>query len=164
MRYRIGVVVFASLAVLCLARPSRAEQGAMAAGKSMEQAIFNGVPGLPTCTTGAVESGDPTKEPSIILAKGEKGCVIPWHWHTPIEHVMIVSGSARMEMKDGSAANLKAGGIAHPSGTHSFVPLSCGDGGADPRPKASRGLQEARERRADLGARPLLASAPASRV
>ena len=56
MRYRIGLVVFASLVVAGLARPSRAEQGAMAAGKTMEQAIFGGVPGLPTCTTGSVIS------------------------------------------------------------------------------------------------------------
>ena len=112
------MVVLASLVVVGTARPSRAEQGGMAAGKTMEQAIFGGVPGLPTCMTGAVESGDPTKGASIILGKGEKGCVIPWHWHTPIESVMMVSGSARMEMKDGSAANLKAGGFAEMPSHH----------------------------------------------
>src|SRR2546430_7794579 len=40
------------------------------------------------------------------------GCMIPWHWHTPTEHVMIVSGSAKVEMKGGSNATLGPGGYA----------------------------------------------------
>jgi quercetin dioxygenase-like cupin family protein len=69
--------------------------------------------GLPSCVTLAVESGDPHKGASIIVFKGTAGCIIPWHWHTPTEHVMIVSGSAKVEMKDGGAtAVLGAGGYA----------------------------------------------------
>src|SRR5205823_13420850 len=68
--------------------------------------------GLPTCITMAVESGDPTKGASIIVFKGAAGCSIPWHWHTPTEHVMIVSGSAKVEMKGSSSAVLGAGGYA----------------------------------------------------
>jgi len=60
----------------------------------------------------AVESGDPSKGPSVIVFKGTAGCKIPWHWHTPNEHVMIVSGSAKVEMKGGSSAILGAGGYA----------------------------------------------------
>jgi hypothetical protein len=26
--------------------------------------------------------------------KGAAGCVVPWHWHTPTEHMMIVSGTS----------------------------------------------------------------------
>src|SRR2546423_629055 len=63
---------------------------------------FAALPGLPPCTTAAVQSGDPSKGASVILAKGTAGCLIPWHWHTPTEHVMVVSGSAKVEMKDGS--------------------------------------------------------------
>ena len=56
--------------------------------------------GLPQCVTMAVESGDPSKGASVIVFKGTAGCLIPWHWHTPTEHVMIVTGSAKVEMKD----------------------------------------------------------------
>ena len=35
--------------------------------------------GLPQCVTMAVESGDPSKGPSVIVFKGTAGCVIPWH-------------------------------------------------------------------------------------
>ena len=70
------------------------------------------VPGLPTCAPGSVQSGDPTKGPSIILAKAAAGCSVPWHWHTPNENVMMVSGVAQMAMKDGKPFTLRAGGFA----------------------------------------------------
>jgi quercetin dioxygenase-like cupin family protein len=57
--------------------------------------------GLPQCVNMAVESGDPSKGASVIVFKGTAGCKIPWHWHTPTEQVMIVTGSAKIEMKDG---------------------------------------------------------------
>jgi len=57
--------------------------------------------GLPQCVSMAVESGDPSKGASVIVFKGTAGCNIPWHWHTPTEQVMIVTGSAKIEMKDG---------------------------------------------------------------
>lgn len=71
------------------------------------------MPGLPSCVTMAVEYGDPSKGPSVIVFKATSGCVIPWHWHTPTEHVMIVSGSAKIEMKDGAhTATIGPGGYA----------------------------------------------------
>ena len=35
-----------------------------------------------------------------------------WHWHTPNEHVMIVSGAATLQMKDAKAVSLQAGAFA----------------------------------------------------
>jgi quercetin dioxygenase-like cupin family protein len=49
----------------------------------------------------------------VIVFKATSGCVIPWHWHTPAEHVIILKGSAKMEMKDGGkGVVLTAGGYA----------------------------------------------------
>jgi quercetin dioxygenase-like cupin family protein len=73
---------------------------------------FATVPGLPTCAPGSVQSGDPARGPSIILGKLAAGCAIPWHWHTPNEHVMLVSGAGSMELKDGKPLTLRAGGFA----------------------------------------------------
>lgn len=70
------------------------------------------MPGLPACISMAVESGDPSKGGSVIVSKGTAGCTIPWHWHTPTEHVMIVSGSAKMEMKGMSTVVIGPGGYA----------------------------------------------------
>jgi len=78
----------------------------------MTEMKFVTVPGLPTCSPGSVQSGDPTKGPSIILAKVAAGCSIPWHWHTANENLMLVSGIAHLEMKEGKPLTLRPGGFA----------------------------------------------------
>src|SRR5713101_5522107 len=85
---------------------------------NMAQMKFVTVPGLPTCAPGSVQSGDPSKGPSIILGKMKKGCIIPWHWHTPNEHLMIVSGVASAEMKGEKLVTLRAGGFARMPSHH----------------------------------------------
>ena len=42
----------------------------------------------------AVQSGDPSKGPSVLLMKFPKGMTIPAHWHTASETVTLVSGVA----------------------------------------------------------------------
>ncbi|MDB5927509.1 MAG: signal peptide protein [Betaproteobacteria bacterium] len=87
--------------------------------RKMPENKFVSVPGLPSCITQAVESGDPTKGPSVILFKGKAGCLIPWHWHTPTEHVMVVSGSVKVQMRvNGGSAALGPGGYAMMPGKH----------------------------------------------
>src|SRR5271163_3552675 len=62
-------------------------------------AKFAAIPNAPDCFTIAVERGDPTKGPSVILAKFAPGCVAPSHWHTPSETAMVASGSLQATMK-----------------------------------------------------------------
>ena len=88
------------------------EMAGQSAGRNVGQMKLMTIPPLPTCARGSVQSGDPSKGPSVIFAKIPAGCSIPWHWHTPNEHVMIVSGVARFEMKDGKPLTLRAGGFA----------------------------------------------------
>ena len=66
-------------------------------------AKFGSIPNVPERFTVAVERGDPGKGPSVILAKFAPGCVAPFHWHTPSETVMIVSGSLQAQMEDDKA-------------------------------------------------------------
>ena len=98
---------------LCLPNLAHGEMSADApAARNMAAMKFGPVPGLPTCAAGSVQTGDPGKGSFIILAKLETGCSIPWHWHTAGEDLMIVSGTARIEMKDGPSQTLRAGGFA----------------------------------------------------
>lgn len=98
---------------LCLPQLAHGQVAAGAsAARNMAEMKFATVPGLPTCTTGSVQTGDPAKEPFIILIKMATGCSIPWHWHTAGENLMIVSGTGRIEMKDGPSLTLRAGGFA----------------------------------------------------
>ena len=101
---RFVAVIFA-----CLAIVQAEEMGVL---RKLSENKLAPMPGLPSCITMAVESGDPSKGPSVIVFKGTAGCLIPWHMHTPTEHVMIVSGSAKVEMKGGTSAILGPGGYA----------------------------------------------------
>jgi quercetin dioxygenase-like cupin family protein len=94
------------------------EPHAKPAGQNVAEMKFVTTPGLPTCAQNSVQSGDPTKGPSIILAKVAAGCTIPWHWHTPNEHLMLVSGVAHLEMKEGKPITLRAGGFAKMPSRH----------------------------------------------
>ena len=91
---------------------AQAQEMSAQAGTNMAAMKFVNIPPLPTCARASVASGDPTKGPSIILAKATTGCIIPWHWHTPNEHVMIVSGVATLQMKDAKPVSLTAGAFA----------------------------------------------------
>lgn len=77
------------------------------------KAKFGNLPVLPKCATIAVASGDPNKEAAVIMAKVATGCVIPWHWHTASEELMFVSGSAKVDMKEGATARMHAGDYLH---------------------------------------------------
>jgi quercetin dioxygenase-like cupin family protein len=105
--------------ILCIAGFARG-QGTTghAVGENIAETQFSAFPGLPSCTPGSVKSGDPAKGPSIILAKADTGCTVPWHWHSPNEHLMMVKGVARLDMKSGKPITLRAGGYAMLPGKH----------------------------------------------
>ena len=100
---------FATAIVACLFSAHAEDMGVL---RNLSENKLAPMPGMPSCVTMAVESGDPSKGPSVIVFKAKAGCMIPWHWHTPTEHVMIVSGSAKVEMKGGGTATLGPGGYA----------------------------------------------------
>jgi quercetin dioxygenase-like cupin family protein len=108
---------FVFLLVLSFAATSQG-QGPHPAGQNIAEMQFGQIPGLPTCATASVQSGDPTKGPSILLAKMEAGCVFPLHWHTPNENLMMVTGEGRVEMKDEKPVTLRAGGFAQMPSRH----------------------------------------------
>ncbi len=102
----------AAASILLLAGGLRAGQGMTGRATNVGEMKFVTLPGLPTCVAGAVQDGDPVKGASIILARSDSGCTFPWHWHSPNERVMVVSGRGRAEMKDESPVLLEAGGFA----------------------------------------------------
>jgi quercetin dioxygenase-like cupin family protein len=107
------VLVLAASLVLA---PLRLSEGQGPVGhptaRNIAEMKFEPVPGMPACAPGAVLSGDPAKGPSIIIGKLTPGCTVPWHYHTPNEHLMMISGIARVEVKDGEPITLRAGGFA----------------------------------------------------
>ena len=72
-------------------------------------AKFAPIPNAPECFTIAVEKGDPTKGPSVILARFAPHCVAPYHWHTPSETAMVASGTLETQMKGDKAITARSG-------------------------------------------------------
>lgn len=75
-------------------------------------AKYDPFPNAPDCVTGAVERGDPASGPSVILAKFKPGCSVPWHFHTPNETILMVSGVGRFQARGDKPASLRAGDYA----------------------------------------------------
>ena len=107
-----------SLAIPVLLASLGAHADDAAVARKMDDNKFVALPGFPACVTQAVQSGDPGKGASVILFKGTKNCTIPWHWHTPNEQVMLVSGTARAEMKGGANTVIGPGGFAYMPSKH----------------------------------------------
>src|ERR1700738_3151763 len=64
------------------------------------------------CLLSAVETGDPTTGRSTSILKASPGCVVPWHFHTAEEQLIIISGTVLAEMIDHPSTRLGPGGFA----------------------------------------------------
>lgn len=123
---RRGTYAIATAALLLLALPfwgqesehqGASQEAAQAKIMKMQSAQYMNFPGLPTCASGAVYDGNPGTGPSLLFIKTAKGCKVPWHWHTPSEFVMMQSGTANVEMKNGGPGGTIGKGdyVAFPS-------------------------------------------------
>jgi quercetin dioxygenase-like cupin family protein len=75
------------------------------------------------CLLSAVETGDPTTGRSTLILKASPGCVVPWHFHTAEEQLIIISGTVLAEMTDHQPTRLRRGGFAMMAGhmPHQFT-------------------------------------------
>ncbi len=106
------LVVLLVLAVLAVAAWAADNSGGAAQMRIEKKsaAKFMTPPGLPACTSMAVDNGDPMSGASTLLIKAGSGCVIPYHWHTANETLLIVGGASKVEMKEGGKASALAAG------------------------------------------------------
>jgi quercetin dioxygenase-like cupin family protein len=107
-----GCTLAATVLTLGLGQPLQAQEGVgHAVVRNLAETRLEPTPGFPPCVRGAVQSGDPATGPSVLVGEMDGGCTVPWHWHTATEHLMMVSGEALIEMRDGTARPLRAGGF-----------------------------------------------------
>ena len=64
------------------------------------------------CLLSAVETGNPAAGPSTIVLKAPPNCLVPWHYHTAEEQLIVAQGSVRTEMAGMSPRLLGPGGFA----------------------------------------------------
>ena len=109
-----------ALAASSLAVAAICAQGPpMGSVRNLDDMEFAAIPATPGCSSSALQSGDPATGPSIAVARLATGCTVPWHWHTPNERLMMVSGVARVEMQyGGQPLTLRAGGFAEMPSRH----------------------------------------------
>jgi quercetin dioxygenase-like cupin family protein len=86
--------------------------------QTADTAKYGGLPILPACATFTVERGNPSTGPSLLLIKSDSGCIVPWHWHTASEELMVVSGKAKVDMKGEASQALTKGAYAFLPGKH----------------------------------------------
>ncbi len=63
------------------------------------------------CLSYAVESGDPNQGASTMILKAPPECVVPWHYHTAREELMVARGSVLTEMEGVLSTTLEPGGF-----------------------------------------------------
>ena len=114
MRFPRLVVVFTGLLLFSVACASLfAQDSDKMAYAGLKQSKFGNLPVLPTCMGVSVQRGDPSKGPAVLAGKLAAGCKVPWHWHSAAENLVIVSGTAKAEMKDGASQNLAPGDFVY---------------------------------------------------
>jgi mannose-6-phosphate isomerase-like protein (cupin superfamily) len=64
------------------------------------------------CLSSALETGDPATGPATFILKAPPGCVVPWHFHTAREQVIVIRGRLEMQMTDHDKSQLGPGGFA----------------------------------------------------
>jgi len=109
------LLTVAMLGGLTVAHSGNVEHGSV---ENLDEMKFVPVSAMPPCSSSSLRSGDPATGPSIVVAKVATDCTIPWHWHTPNEHLMMVTGTAHIDMKTGGSLTLREGGFARMPSRH----------------------------------------------
>lgn len=75
------------------------------------------------CLSDVLENGDPATGPSTFLLKAAPNCVVPPHYHTAEEQLIVVQGQVSAGMDGVAPATLGPGGFAMMPGkdTHWFT-------------------------------------------
>jgi quercetin dioxygenase-like cupin family protein len=87
--------------------PSGADDGILL--QQAAKAKFTSVPGVPVCTTLAPLRGDMGKTASTLMVRMKAGCMVPFHWHTPSEEMVVLQGLPLAQMLGKHPYVLKVG-------------------------------------------------------
>jgi quercetin dioxygenase-like cupin family protein len=107
------VLCFAPLAMFLVAAvassPAQAPHQGVVIPLSSAKLVSDGEP---TCLKVARENGDPDTGPSTFLLEATPGCVVPAHYHTAEEQLIVVRGDVLTGMDGMSEKILGPGGFA----------------------------------------------------
>jgi mannose-6-phosphate isomerase-like protein (cupin superfamily) len=109
MKQQMAWCLIAGLVVL-VGGPALAQDKAMGTIKPLSAVQFGPDQDV-KCLSAALEAGDPATGRSTFILKAPPGCVVPWHFHTAEEQLIIISGSVRAEMTGHPSTKLGPGGF-----------------------------------------------------
>ena len=81
-------------------------------------APFAAVPGVPKCVTMAPLRGNLGAGPASAMVRMKTGCVVPYHWHTPSEELIVLKGAPLGQMQGMRPAILKVGSYSQLPSRH----------------------------------------------
>lgn len=81
-------------------------------------AKFISVPGVPACTTIAPLHGDMGKGPATLMVRMKAGCMVPYHWHTPSEELVVLQGAPLAQMRGERPVVLQVGSYSQLPSRH----------------------------------------------
>jgi quercetin dioxygenase-like cupin family protein len=110
MKQRKNWKLIACLAVF-ISGPVFAEDPATGAIKPLSSVQFSPDQDV-KCLSSAIETGNPTTGRSTLILKAPPGCVVPWHFHTAEEQLIVISGTVLAEMTNHRSTRLGPGGFA----------------------------------------------------
>ncbi len=113
MMIRAGVAwpLIAAAALCPTASISHAEPALTGEAKPLSAVHFSADDDV-KCLSDALETGNPDTGSSTLLLKATGGCVVPWHYHTAVEQLIVIRGTVLTEMPGHPASQLGAGGFA----------------------------------------------------
>ncbi len=111
-------VLLLMLALAALPAPARSADTPHSLAVSPNTLKWIKIPDMPECATAAILRGDPRSGPSWVLLRIGSGCRVPWHWHTPNEELVVISGQGTVEMQDGPPLRFVPGAYASLPGHH----------------------------------------------
>jgi quercetin dioxygenase-like cupin family protein len=82
------------------------------------RADFQSSPGVPECTSFAGLRGDLSKGAGTLMVRMRPGCVVPFHWHTPSEEIVILQGAPLAQMLGERPVMLKVGSYSQLPSKH----------------------------------------------
>src|ERR1700746_4217309 len=109
MKQQTNRTLAACVAVFIGGRPL-AEYRATGASKPLSSVKFSPDNDV-KCLQSAIESGDPTTGRSTLILKAFPGCVVPWHFHTAEEQLIVINGAVLAEMTDHRPRRLGPAGV-----------------------------------------------------
>jgi mannose-6-phosphate isomerase-like protein (cupin superfamily) len=112
-RIRALLILLGAVAALVGSVPADAKEPDEMITLNPQTLKFIPIPDMPGCASAAILRGNPRWGPAWVLLRLASGCLVPWHWHTANETLLVVSGRGTVVAKDGPPLQFSPGAFAY---------------------------------------------------